>query len=54
MPKTAERSGLLTIQFLAIVFAAVTLGAGAIAVANALGGESVELALPPEIKARPL
>lgn len=46
MPKTAERSGLLTIQFLAIVFAAVTLGAGAIAVANALGGESVELALP--------
>lgn len=43
---TAERTGLLVIQFLAIVFAAVTLGAGAIAVATALGSESVELALP--------
>lgn len=46
IPKTAERTGLLVIQFLAIVFAAVMLGAGAIAVATALGSESVELALP--------
>lgn len=44
--RTAERTGLLVIQFLAIVFAAVTLGAGAIAVATALGSGSVELALP--------
>lgn len=46
IPKTAERIGLLVIQFMAIVFAAVTLGFGAIAVATALGSGIVELTLP--------
>lgn len=41
-----DRVVLLTIQFVALVSAAVALAAGAIAVANAVGSESVEMLLP--------
>ena len=39
-------TGLLTIQFIALVYAAVSLAGGAVAVVESLGGESIEMTLP--------
>ena len=39
-------TGLLTIQFIALVYAAVAVAGGVVAVAESLGGESLEMTLP--------